>query len=477
MTRRPRPRKPKQYHTQQQSSFLSLPPELRAKIYRYALISPAPIDLWPHVYHIDLTGNSEWEARTSTWSEKTTALNKLRFKTRNQTGLIYVRKEMGTGLLGTCRQVYNEAAMFFWADNIFRFTGRSGWQGLLRFFLTIGPAARARIRRLDIHAPIYMRWPEKNGEEGSGDVRDLNGYSKNFPKMHMVKITDEGHLDRVAIQRVCTILAQDRTLEEINFIIPAGFRNGDEHYYGGYIDDHDGGEDQYDRLRKISTLDFPKKTVVVEAGGYLAVSHGPRKLMDQGWDLVCLPGSAIYEPKEGQADELEKHEVNETRTWKSPMREWDYLLGLNTMFHIPEPMDIHANGGKHAKSFPILERELKGFGGCKFVVQTASARYLHETFFQAHTIRLAYTASTWAPSRQEWNYLLGVPELFRQDTSIVESPKQQKRTWKLSRVNLDTVNTPKRERGKKGTRKSRGLEDLRGDWIESGEGSTSRGAG
>jgi len=141
---------------------------------------------------------------------------------------------MATGLLGTCTQVFNEASGLFWSENRFRFSGRSGWQGLLRFFLTIGPAARARIRKLDVHAPIYMRWPEKDT-----DKKDMNGRSKNFPKLHMAKIPEEGHLDRRAVQRVCMLLAQDRGLEEINFVIPANFRNGDEGSFGGYVIDHD----------------------------------------------------------------------------------------------------------------------------------------------------------------------------------------------------------------------------------------------
>ena len=296
--------------------------------------------------------------------------------------------------------------MYFWGDNLFRFSGRSGWQGLLRFLLTIGPAARALIRRLDVHAPIYMRWPEKNGDE-----RDLNGRSKNFPKMHMAKIAPEGHLDRVAVQRVCGILALDRTLEEINFLIPAGFRNGDETDYGGYVDDHDGGVNAYDRLRKLSMLDWLKKTVVVEQGGYLAVMKGPEQIMDEGWDLECSPGSAIYERKEGGTRfQYEKHEVTETRTWTSPAREWDYLLGLATLFQGPEPMDDHANGGKHVKSFPTLWRDLKGFGGCSFVAEDGTIR----------------SARIWAPSRREWDYLLGVSQLFQENTKIATTSKRDR---------------------------------------------------
>ena len=493
MTRLPKSRKPKQSRLQQQSALLSLPPEIRDEIYRYVLISPTPVDLWPNVYHTDLGGNAEWEARTSTWSENT-PLRQLPYKTRNQVILNYVRKEMGTGLLGTCRQVYNEAAMYFWADNLFRFSGRSGWQGLLRFFLTIGPAARSRIRRLDVHAPIYMRWPEKNGEERHGDERDLNGHSKNFPKMHMAKISSEGHLDRIAVQRVCAIMAQDRTLEEINFVIPAGFRNGDEDSYGGYTHDHDTGEDSHDRLHKVSGTDFIKKTVVVEAGGYLAVSDGPKKIMDEGWDLVCLPGSAIYEKNEGDGPiDYEKHQVSEKRTWMSTTREWDYLLGLSMMFQTPEPLDVHANGGKHTKSSLILKRALQGFGGCNFVVDNNSDLRIEKTItnrwtirytsisIQANTIRLADIVQTWTASRKEWDYLAGVPQLFRdeEEDAVVQLKTVKKEKLARQRKQGKQERQERQERQdirKRVVRKSRGLEAWLGDRIGSGEGSTSRAA-
>ena len=272
---------------------------------------------------------------------------------------------MATGLLGTCSQVYNEAAMLFWGDNRFRFSGRSGWQGLLRFFLTIGPQARSRIHRLDVHAPIYMRWPVKDS-----DNKDLNGRSKNFPKMHMVKIPEEGHLDRVAIQRVCVLLAQDRSLEEMNFVIPTGFRNGDEDDYGGYQEDHDMDIDSQARLLRIESLDFVRKTVVVEKGGYLAVDDGPAQIMAEGWDLVCEPGSFIWEKGEedkGGNTDYKKHEVVETRTWRSPAREWDYLEGVRMLLTQDEDVSVHANGGMHKDWMPPRARSLTGFGGCRFI--------------------------------------------------------------------------------------------------------------
>ncbi|KAL9128224.1 MAG: hypothetical protein Q9217_003070 [Psora testacea] len=350
MARRSRPRRPKH---QLKSPLLALPPELRNKIYRYALLRDEPIDLWPH----------KWTKPDTIDQPSCTALT---LKVRHQESLRYVRKEMATGLLGTCSQVYDEATNLFWGENHFRFSGRSGWQGLLRFFLTIGPQARSRIRRLDVHAPIYMRWPVKDS-----DNKDLNGRSKNFPKMHMVKIPEEGHLDRIAIQRVCMLLAQDRSLEEMNFVIPAGFRNGDEDDYGGYQEDHDMVDvESHARLLRIESLDFVRKTVVVEKGGYLAVDDGPAQIMAEGWDLVCEPGSFIWEKGEedkGGNTEYKKREVAETRKWRSPARQWDYLEGVKTLLRDEEGVSAHANEGMHRGYMPPRARSLAAFGGCRFI--------------------------------------------------------------------------------------------------------------
>lgn len=253
---------------QLQSPFFQLPAEIRNEIYRCALIKDTPIDLWPHkwveskdiiedgIAHLNLLFSDSASHFSNDDDDGD-------WKIRHQTDLIYVRKQFSTGLLGTCRQAFNEASHFFWTHNAFHFSGRSGWQGLLRFFLTIGPAARSRITRVSVHAPIYMRWPDKGS-----DTRDLNGFSKNSPKMHMVKIPEEAHLDREAIQRVCGILIQDRTLRELEFVIPESFRNGDEDYYGGYSFDHAHGElaDRRARLLRLEGLDWVKMTMVVQKG-------------------------------------------------------------------------------------------------------------------------------------------------------------------------------------------------------------------
>ncbi len=116
---------------------------------------------------------------------------------------------------------------------------------------------------------------------------------------------------------------------------------------------------------------------MVEKDGYLAVNDGPQHIMDLGWDLVCLPGSFIWErnPPEEKTDgiaDYEKHEVSETRVWRNPLREWDYLDGVKDLFLEDEIISVHANGGRHQRrqgerQEVKLDRELRAFGPCAAV--------------------------------------------------------------------------------------------------------------
>lgn len=275
-----------------------LPSEIRNLIYDYALISAKPLDLWPQQCYDD-TDLDLIRTRIPEDAPQT-------FKIRRQDSLLFIRKELATGLLGTCKQIYNEASGYFWGKNHWRFSGRSGWQGLLRFFKTIGPKARSRIQKLDVHAPIYMRWENRG-------VGFLDGRSKNHPKMHMAKISAEGHLDYESIMSVCGYIEQDRTMLELNFVVPENFRNGDEDSFGGYDMNHEGGTAP---LSCIQQLDFVKKTVVFEEKSYLAVAEGVEGMLRQGWNVSCLPGSFIYE-KTGDG--------NFQRAWVLENRRWNAL--------------------------------------------------------------------------------------------------------------------------------------------------------
>ena len=166
------------------------------------------------------------------------------------------------------------------------------------------------------------------------------------------------------------LLEQDRSVEEMNFVIPTGFRNGDEDEFGGYDLDHDMESESHDRLLKIQGLDFIKKTVVVERGGYLAVDDGPAQIMSEGWDLVCLPGSFIWEKGEedkGGNSDYQKQENKKTRTWRSPARSFDYLEGVKHLLMEEDEVSVHANGGRRERKAVPISRRLTAFGGCPFI--------------------------------------------------------------------------------------------------------------
>lgn len=227
-------------------------------------------------------------------------------RVRYQEDLLYVREEMAVGLLRTCYQIFKEAAGIFWMENHFRFSGRGGWQGLLRFFLTIGPLARSRIRKISVHAPIYLRWPERTFSSVHSSFElfpspslsaDLDGLSKNWPKMHMAKIKSEEHPESETRLLVCAMISQDRSLKDLFFIIPEGFRNGDWTDYGGY---EVGLWGETTLLNKIRKLDFLKITVIFEGGSYLAVENGVDSITRQGWDLICMPKSLVLETCDGK---------------------------------------------------------------------------------------------------------------------------------------------------------------------------------
>ena len=146
-----------------------------------------------------------------------------------------------------------------------------------------------------------MLWPGR-----AAGLPELDVSSKSIPKMHMAKITDEIFCDNDSEQDVCHLLARERTLEELNFIIPAGFGNT------SYSDCWMLGDDLEDML------DFVDFRVVVEQGAYLYMRKGPQTVLKHGYDLTFFAGSAMFVP--GLANTFEKVDVIEEYTWRSPAR-------------------------------------------------------------------------------------------------------------------------------------------------------------
>lgn len=341
------------HRPRQRSPFLDLPFEIRSQIYKIALVSPFPIDLSPTDYITtpeEFARDPETQRRYEAYKPDTTKLRarmrhlysgvKLVF--RIQSDLLYVRKHLATGLLGTCTQIYREAADYFWCSNLWRFSGDQNWVTLYRFLLTIGPAARSRIKRLDVvatHArPIsppfasYVQWQMKN-----------------HPKLHMTKIW---YYDCCDYLRDCTdpvyaMLMREKSLGELNFLVPSGYQFQFPEW-----------------MEETPQLGFsPRVSLVVEAGGIILASDED---LVAGWDILVLPGSDVGDIMDNRSQFWTKTPGKE-QLWKCNL---DYLTGVSHLFE-NEEVSIHANGGRtHIPGKgQKVERSLQAFGPCMIVVE------------------------------------------------------------------------------------------------------------
>lgn len=347
-TRRPR----------QTSSFLKLPAEIRNQIYQVALISPKPVDLWPvaKCWRPDLLDPPDTAMQhryaKSLLAQESQYQNLLPRHDpesivgfRLQADLLFVRKELSTGLLGTCVQVYNEAANYFWRSNTWRFSDDDDWRGVYRFLLTIGPRARSRIQRLDILAPFTYR----------PDTDDLfNKRLKNHPKMHMAKLWhDDSPLGQTRRDQVYALMMEEKTLHSLHLLAPAQFK----------IENLSDNDCSWPGFLPLNFM--PEIKVVIEAGARvddtsLEYIHG------QGWESLCLPGSKVQTHLQGGI--LVSREVPAGEPEKRSPR-FDYLSGLSLLFEEEEELSIHANGGR-VKQFVKevkVERALEAFGPCMII--------------------------------------------------------------------------------------------------------------
>ncbi|MCJ1457344.1 hypothetical protein MMC28_007712 [Mycoblastus sanguinarius] len=248
-------------------------------------------------------------------------------------------------MLATCRQIYSEAANYFWSDNIWRFSDDEGWEGVFRFLLTIGPVARSRIHRLDILDPnVY----EEEETRAWGD----EPYIKNHPKLQMAKLSHEE--ETCHHHKVYNLLIQDQTLRLLNLLVPSGFLLG--HISRG----------EYEADVPLGFL--PKVTIVVESGGFLQSGHGIKGILDEGYDIRAFPGSTIVEDPIDGSNSAIGTIITEPRTWTSDP---DVYNGVRQLFE-EEDFSIHANGGRaHVPNKgKKLERSLSSFGPCMIVVDT-----------------------------------------------------------------------------------------------------------
>ncbi|KIM97066.1 hypothetical protein OIDMADRAFT_147668 [Oidiodendron maius Zn] len=363
----------------QDSPFLNLPAEIREQIYYAALVRPTPIDLWPMEYAQDPITNQIL---------------------RLQEDLAFVRKEMATGLLTTCKQIFQEASNIFWSKNTFRFSGDIEWFGARRFLGQVGPRALSQLQSLELFAPLAdAHCLDTSSFDGSLYPKRIEFYSnareaKNRPKMHMVKARKGPWMERFParhihrrrldahtnfvltrnVEHVCHLLDVAKASVELKLILPRGFGLNrvdgpvfeEENQPGWTFRARFRNVESYDLLLpqgllRILPLFTRSAKLVVEAGAQIKDLEMVERFTNRGISVLCQPGSFI------RYDMLE--EVLVAKQWMSLSAEFDFLDGTSALFDEIQRDLVPALGGRATStSGPISTmRILKGFGGCRFV--------------------------------------------------------------------------------------------------------------
>lgn len=342
---RPRPHYRQHRRPKQRSPFLVLPREIRDVIYRHALVRDQAIDLCPNEF-LTPKDPDPLPAGQLAHAQNGCPLARRPEETariRLQKDLVYVRTQMAPCLLATCAQVHAETADYFWGGNTFRFSDDNEWFVFLRFLLTIGAAARTRLRRVEVFAPI-----EQEYRSGDPAVDDGSVSSKNRPKLHMLKMNDGERgkdwrwrfdLDRCRAD-VCDLLVHDGSKLKnmhLNLIVPEGHAIGKSaSYEQGRLWRSlcsDWSNSAVCPCTTVQDLEFIKITFVIEARAVLW--NAPRMVEEitrQGWELVCLARSGMVSQSEEGARSLSCR-FGTTSIWEAlPRPSLDRPLLLDRLF-------------------------------------------------------------------------------------------------------------------------------------------------
>lgn len=343
-----------EYATQSASPFLRLPPELRTLIYREALVKNDGIDLWPDLPIADFADHPDL-------IERVKHLDRSKLDFRHQRDLEFVRRHLAVALLTTCRQIRDEAFAIFWTENQFRFSADFEWVGIKRFLLTIGPAARALLRTLEVAPPDHACTPALGRATAWSHL-------KNHPKLHMAKLF--GHSTSNPLWQtpgnfawVSNMIQEDRTLSTLKFILPSG-RSLFQNHHSRPVE----FDERFDPLR------FLNLSLVVEKGAILTGPHDIEHCTSQGLAVVAMQGALIapqFPLSWADPPRFQPEVIEEMQSWSSPLaRDEDadeWLLDVCRLFD--ESFCNHAarTRTQEKRGYKPIMRPLKGFGGCRFV--------------------------------------------------------------------------------------------------------------
>ena len=349
----------------QDSPFLEIPGELRMMIYEAALVKPTAIDLWPHKYVETPENDPSLVARITKTQADPQPRHRQRGpwvpKFRKQDDLLYVRKEMATGLLATCKQICQEATSVFWCKNTFRFAADGDWLGVRRFLATIGPSAIRRLRTLEVFVPLG-HYPATVDVQGPVEGWREICQAKNVPKLHMAKVGSSSKIDAEVernMEIVTSLLREAMSTLELRLIVPCGFTLNQNGWATGVQPEIVIPEELQARRP------FTKVTLIVESGAYVYGAEIPEKIAGHGLDVVLMPGSFLKEAVDTTDEEAK---VTELKRWGNAFDEFEILNGLqDLMKENDNRFGVPGRGGRVNKcpGTKKVERVLKGFGESK----------------------------------------------------------------------------------------------------------------
>jgi hypothetical protein len=363
-------------YTWQDSTFLSLPREIRDLIYPYALTRDTPIDLWPGKV---LSDDTIKDTPSLLARQKKRVENPLRHEHqrqyatgfRDQQDLVFVRKQLAVGLLSTCTLVYDEAWHHWWSNNTFKFSHDSAWEGLRRFLTTIGPRARKQLRHLHVYpiAPIseVLTWDEQS--------QITRKRYKNHPKMRMTKVVGMQYTTENS-QYVVELLKSDGPsvlLKGLHLVVP-----------------------RQNYIMASALLDNPIVDDLLWLTHVVVFEPESSFYTDWPWndaleilrrrysvDVICQPGTVVNASVIDETSQFlvindvppislaEKFVFSHDTASKELAHMESLLIGLPELFAEPEELQSNttrlksSSKGKQNED-KTMSRVLKGFGGCRF---------------------------------------------------------------------------------------------------------------
>jgi len=260
-----------------------------------------------------------------------------------------------------------EATSIFWSENQFRFSTDFEWIGLRRFLMTIGTEARARITKLEVAPPHNLLLIKRISDNG---IFYSGNYAKNHPKLRMAKLYNNmpnlrrshAAYESAAISNVrfvSHIWHEERTLLELQMIVPSGWRIADARR----ILDQD-----LDMLRWLNM------SLIVESGSRIDDECTRESLQVERIPVNILPGSCVVQqqpihPRVFQLHVPKRYEdVAESVMWVPDTECFeDFIQDLGNLFDESLCIDAARPAYRAERMDPRLCRRLKGFGGCRFV--------------------------------------------------------------------------------------------------------------